>query len=58
MQSRMLTDYVKNLHLREDAPMPSQVREAHEKVVEIREHSVPVHTAQLFQFKPTTKNWH
>lgn len=36
MKNSLLTDYVKSLHLRSDAPMPSEIRDSHERIKAFR----------------------
>ena len=50
MQSRMLADYVRNLRLREDAPMPSELRVSHAMANAIRARFPHAHSATVLQF--------
>ena len=50
MRSHLLTHFVKNLRLRMDAPMPSELRESHEKVNLLRTPSAGARGAEILQF--------
>jgi len=50
MRSHLLTHFVKSLHLRLDAPMPSELRNCHDKVNLIRKCSEGAQGAKVLQF--------
>lgn len=50
MRNDLLAHYVKCLHLRQDAPMPSELRESHERVNLVRKCSQPTPGAKVLQF--------
>lgn len=50
MKSYLLSEYIKALHLRKDAPMPSEVKEAHDKINALRECPASRQGASILQF--------
>lgn len=54
-RSRMLTDFVRDLHLRLDAPMPSQIKASHERVNLIRSCCEPAPKAKILRFSKEKK---
>lgn len=50
MRSYLLSQYVQALHLRRDAPMPSEVTESHDRVNKVRARAKPVQSAKVLQF--------
>lgn len=50
MRSYLLSEYVKALHLRQDAPMPSEVKEAHDKINALRARRAARPGARILQF--------
>lgn len=55
MRNDLLAHYVKCLHLREDAPMPSELRASHERVNRVRKCSQPTLGSNDLQFAGTKK---
>ena len=55
MRNDLLAHYVKCLHLRQDAPMPSELRESHERVNLVRKCSQPTPGAKVLQFTGAKK---
>jgi len=55
MRSHLLTHFVKSLHLRTDAPMPSELRESHDKVNLLRKGSEGAGGAKILQFTRNKK---
>ena len=55
MRNDLLAHFVRSLHLRKDAPMPSELRESHERVNLIRKCSQPNLGAKVLQFRGTKK---
>ena len=55
MRSHLLTHFVKSLHLRMDAPMPSELRESHDKVNLIRKGTAGAYGAKILQFARSRK---
>lgn len=50
MRSHLLSEFVKALHLRKDAPMPSELRESHDRVNRLRACAHPPQGAKILQF--------
>ena len=50
MRSYLLSEYIKALHLRQDAPMPSEVKEAHDKINALRARHASRPSARILQF--------
>lgn len=50
MRSYLLSEYVKALHLRRDAPMPSELRESHDRVNRVRARANPPQGAKIIPF--------
>lgn len=55
MRSHLLAHYVQTLHLRKDAPMPSELRASHARVSSLRKCSGNAAGAAVLQFKRRTK---
>jgi hypothetical protein len=55
MRSHLLTHFVKSLHLRMDAPMPSELRESHDKVNLLRKCPEVARGANILQFTRNKK---
>ena len=51
LRSGLLTQFVQTLHLREDAPMPSEVKAAHDRIFQIRRSFSPAAGAKILRFK-------
>ena len=56
MRSHLLTHFVQSLHLRLDAPMPSELRESHDKVSLIRSCSEGAQGGQCAKVLQFTRN--
>ena len=48
--SYLLKEYVKTLHLRIDAPMPSEEKAAHDRIKALRSCPAPKQGAKILQF--------
>jgi len=51
MRSYLLSQYVQALHLRKDAPMPSEVRETHNRINALRACAHRPQGAKILQFE-------
>jgi len=51
MRSYLLSQYVQALHLRKDAPMPSEVRETHDRINALRACAHRPQGAKILQFE-------
>ena len=50
MRSYLLSEFIKALHLRKDAPMPSELRESHDRVNRLRAIANAPQAAKILQF--------